>query len=487
MDTSDVPLKVLQPPGAYSCRWHLVNNRGDLVVPQPHGTANLLSEQSPSGSISGEVPSPNSGAAWPDVVECKRLAGELSNGAGVLFINAILRIFGQPGEAGISYPDGNAEVRAAMALVGPGADLLENSRIRCIRVQVTGLDRVSGWTPIVAMTMPSRTFEMPESTWSVTTRRDGEQDWENVEMRLRVLHAGSVTVHADYQYGVKFTPYLEIDLREPVEALDAYNTVVQPIVRVLSIITGRKEEVTYLEMRPDGADMPFLQVFARPVRQAPYQPESNKLPNIERALLRCHQDEVSLLEMVDSWQQMTVEQNPIVYTYDPFALGEEQHPRARFLLLLQALEGLSNHENRLSDRQSAHEKKRGVAVSACMKVLTGANRKFIRNKLMASGVTLEDRLRDMFETLPVSPMPYFDNLDIIVQVIRDNSGVTTTISAIQKVRNDLAHGSRTYSDRELLTLAQLLQVIVRVHALRVLGVNDEVQARALNGLLPYIG
>ncbi|MEV0769957.1 HEPN domain-containing protein [Nocardia salmonicida] len=489
MEPDNVPLKVKHPAGSYPCRWHLVDEETGAAL-HPQGELSLLPERSPSGSAYGKVPTKSGDHSWPQEFKFTSLAGELLNGAGVVLIDAWMHVISPPGFPGFSYAEGNANVGAALALVGPDAHMVQHRKIQSIRVQITGMDRILGLAPIVSRTIPNNPFSDPETTWKVVTRRDGGQEWENDELFLRVVHHSSATVFADYQFGIRFTPLIEIDIKVPIDAVVAFNDIVHSLVRVVSILTGESASITFLEMKPasskEGEEMPYLQAFARPISQQPYQPEPGKTPTLERSLLRCADDDVSLLDLVSGWRKLLAEKNPLIYTYDPFALGADQHPRARFLLLVQALEGLSNRENRLADQQATYEGRKSRAVNACMNFLTGANRKFVKNKFPRSGVSLDDRLRDMFESLPADPVPHFDKLDIIKQVIGEIADVKTSVSAIRKIRNDLAHGSRSYNDYELLRLARLLQIVVRVHALRVLGVSDVVQARALNGLLPYV-
>ena len=124
-----------------------------------------------------------------------------------------------------------------------------------------------------------------------------------------------------------------------------------PLEGLVSAATGKKERITYLSCSPviEDDDRPpqrrQFQVFQASVSQEPYA-STNDLRDKRVPAIRLGEGE-SLLRLLRRWQQLQHEQNPILNTYDADALGPDQTPRARFLLLIQALEGLCGHEDRL--------------------------------------------------------------------------------------------------------------------------------------------
>ncbi|WP_157120779.1 HEPN domain-containing protein [Nocardia fusca] len=469
-----MPIKVQQPDGRYSCRWLLPDLATEEVF-RPHGEIILEGSKAPLGKASGKVPGKLQGG-FPENYNYEYLNGQLSNGAGVLMITPRLEVWGQPGW-GINFPDGNAKIYGAAALVGHGAEHLESADISEIRVQVSRLDRIIKSTPIESRDIPVAS-ESNQATWSVTTR-SSDQYWDDGATRIHITYMQSATVFTGYEFGIRFTPILKIKSSAPVPFLEAYDRWVRSLYRVMSVITGKNEDVTYLEVKPAGADnrSPYLQVFARPITQSPYMPERGRLRRGSDSALWLDEDGVSLLDLVKRWHELECEQNPIVYTYDPFALGADQHPRARFLLLIQALEGISSREARLNGRVVAFEKKRARVLSECMKHLTGMNRRFVKGNLKKSPINLDDRLTDMFGSLPINPIENIGKTELIDRVSREHG--LKAEGALRLIRNDLAHGNRTYDVYELAEVSAILEAVVRAHALRILGMSDAVQERVL--------
>lgn len=473
--SSDLPLKVQQPDGTYSCQWSIPDHATGAVL-QPLGQIVLGGSKPPRCSVSGPVPGEQWGG-FPKRFEYEILCGRLANGAGVVLIEPTVSVMGHPGGF-ISFPAGNATIFSGVALVGRGAELITDTKITEISVQISHLDYIFRNSPIISRNIPMQS-ESGELTWSATTRSNN-QIWRDGSTSMEVSHMQNATVFAEYEFGVRLTPFIRIKFDEPVEFYDAYDRWVRTLYRVMSVLTGKEEEVTFLEVRPAkwGADGPMLQVFASPVTQSPYMPERGRIPQANDSALKLDEDGISLLDLVKRWQALENEQNPVVYTYEPFALGSNQHPRARFLLLIQALEGISNKENRLQDRQAAFEKKHSRVLNECMKFLTGASRRFVKSNLRNSSINLDDRLRDMFDSLPVDPTKKIAETVLVARVCEEKG--LKPEGALRLIRNDLAHGNRTYDFRELGALATVLESVVRAHALRILDLGVDVQARPLD-------
>ncbi len=380
----------------------------------------------------------------------------------------------------MNFPAGNARIFAAAALVGRGAEEISDTRVSEIRFQLTHLDRIFHTSPIGERTAQPSRSDSGEEEWSVTTRPSG-LEWHDGSTRLAVTYMQSNTVFSSYEFGIRFTPVICISFDDPLDFMEAYDKWVKSMYRVMSVLTGKEEDVSYLEVKPAGVELarsPFLQVFANTVTQSPYMPERGRISRLSDSALRLDADQVSLLELIKEWNRLEEEQNPVVYTYEPYALGNEQHPRARFLLLIQALEGISNREARLNDRASSFARKRDRAINECMKFLTGANRKFVKNNLKKSPINLDDRLRDMLESLPVDLTEKIGSATLIKRLCSENN--LKPESALRLVRNDLAHGNKTYDIYEIAEIAKTLQAVVRAHCLRILGLDLDIQRRALN-------
>ncbi|WP_174189951.1 HEPN domain-containing protein [Nocardia barduliensis] len=470
-----MPIKVKQLNGRFSCQWYLPDPDADVVL-RPHGEIILDGSRQPLGKVSGEVPGEPFGG-FPKRYEYEYLSGQLANGAGALLINPKLEIIGHPGHF-VNFPDGNATIYASAALIGRDADQLNDTKISEMRVQITHLERIFMASPIDTTTLPMQS-DSKEAKWSVTTRSN-DLEWYDGSTKMSITYMQSATVLAEYEFGIRFTPIIKISFDEPLEFLDAYDKWIRSLYRVISVLTGKEEDVTYLEVKPAGAkeNSPFLQAFARPITQSPYMPERGRLRRQRDSALKLDADKVSLLNLVNRWNTLEDDQNPIVYTYEPYALGADQHPRARYLLLIQALEGVSNREGRLNERVEGFARKRDRVINECMKHLTGMSRKFVRKNIKKTPLNLDDLLKDMFESLPVDPTEKIGQATLVERVCTENT--LKPEGALRLIRNDLAHGNKTYDFYELSEVDTILESVVRAHCLRILGMSSEVQERVLS-------
>ena len=117
------------------------------------------------------------------------------------------------------------------------------------------------------------------------------------------------------------------------------------------------------------------------------------------------------------------EQNPILNTYDIHSLGPEQTPRARFLLLVQALEGLCGHEDRLSGKWATFEAKRERILNECQPALSGKDFKFLDRWLPSTPYNLEDALTEMLSILPTDLEPELAQSELVKTVIVGAHGI----------------------------------------------------------------
>jgi hypothetical protein len=86
------------------------------------------------------------------------------------------------------------------------------------------------------------------------------------------------------------------------------------------------------------------QVYGSALHQKPYSSKYNEILKVQPAFT-LKADNLSLLNMVQEWQSQAAQHNPLLETYGSTVVIPQQHPRSRYLLLIQALEGLYGYEN----------------------------------------------------------------------------------------------------------------------------------------------
>lgn len=224
---------------------------------------------------------------------------------------------------------------------------------------------------------------------------------------------------------------------------------------VRAAATGKRVDISYLACSPviAGDDRPHgrrqCQVFNASVAQTPYT-STKSLRDKYVSNIRLASDGQSLLELLRRWQALRDAENPILNTYDITAVGRNQHPRARYLLLLQALEGLCGFEKRFEEQQSTFVTERDSVMTRCQEVLDGAALRFVKKHLAKRRpVGLDSVLREMFRALPVDIEPRLAEGALVQSVRSEDPSITSTLDALRIVRNDLSHGNKTYDRREL--------------------------------------
>jgi len=177
-----------------------------------------------------------------------------------------------------------------------------------------------------------------------------------------------------------------------------------------------------------------------------------------------------------------LEHHPLLETYGSSIVIPEQHPRSRYLLLVQALEGLYGYEHKaeLQLQEQRHLAMRNMVVSAVQFSLYREAQKFLKKYLMRRPPgSLDTCLRDLFGVLPVDVLPQLAGTPLVQQLQNDERRPQDIPHALRLVRNDLSHGTKAYETRYVAAIADILEDVARAHLLRLLGGSIEVQRRAL--------
>jgi len=164
-------------------------------------------------------------------------------------------------------------------------------------------------------------------------------------------------------------------------------------------------------------------------------------------------------------------------------VSDDQHPRSRFLLLIQALEGLYGYEHKeeYQRRCEQYAEKRELFLERAKPVISQEDFKFLKKNLLRKPTSgLVGALSAIFKTLPKVIQDQIDCSQIVIQTrnILDDKRISSA-GALTKVRNSLSHGSSAYDPNDLEEICSLLDKIVRAEIFRMLELPDIVQQRVL--------
>ena len=244
--------------------------------------------------------------------------------------------------------------------------------------------------------------------------------------------------------------------------------------------------MTYVDVKVPSADEDRTwgsrcQVFGTGITQLPFESKQELVQRVDSPL-RLKEDKVSLLALLRAWQGMTADHHPLIETYGAMLHSSDQHPRARFLLLLQAIEGTFGYETKSAYAESAakHTTKRAEVVAAVEEALNKAQLDFLnRNLAKWPPAGLESAINWLRKELPGDIRKRLDNTTIVKATRAAPDNATSSADALRMIRNNLAHGRKGYDIHELQEVVRVLDQIVRAHALQLLGCPDTVVRRVL--------
>lgn len=484
-------LELIYQPDEYLCTWSVPDGKGGWLTLS--GSVDARVNRPPRGQVYGDVPLHNSSAtpgqtafAFPQRTELPALRASLANGGTLILLDTEI----------LYWSPGSGHVTGSAALLGKGSgffDLMRGGvepaaqpapRVTGARIQIAALDAVGGTAPISQVANPAIPGA-PKGQWTAYTSPDADIEWTSGGAMLRVGYAGRMRAMDAFEFSLRFSPVATLQLTDGVTLRELVDDYVEPLRRIIAIATGRPRDLTYLAVELDG-EKGWFQVFGSAITQEPYESSSKAVKDVSTAV-RAHTDELSLLDLIDRWRQLDSEHHPLIETYGSMLHAADQHPRSRFLLLIQALEGMHGAETREQyDQRVAKHTARREAVLAKLKDLTdedlsAEDRRFIKANLQKRPASsLDGALVSMAKALPVNGMDALASTEL-VKGLRASGRATSTSDALRHVRNDLAHGNLGYAFDELEEVVAVLERIVRGHALRLLGCPDPVVTRVFDG------
>lgn len=466
-------------PREYMCTWHLpkaVQNSDENQLVDVLGTVDLDIRRNPTASFQGSLPyaSDIGGARFPQTNDFDCLTGTLSSGIHVALINGQTSYWVQNG--------GGAN--AAFAVLSTTPFEHDNHRkYQSIELQVDGLETIVDEAP-TTIEFTERTDEHDES-YKISIPTQNTIDWRNQDSRMRLGYAGRLRPDR-FNFRTSFAPYLRIDIEEPISLADWWLRWVVPLCDILEVINGKPLDIMYLLAFEDkdatGPKRRADQVFRYDIRQDCIKIDEKRF-NHTRAIVNLKQDNINLLNLIAKRRELEASRHPLLETYRSNAVSDDQHPRSRFLLLIQALEGLYGYEHKeeYQQRCERYTEKREAVLKQIETEIGSEDFKFLRKNLLRKPTSgLVGALSATIQTLPGDIQTQIDNNEIVAQVrSRCENTKISSAEALTKVRNSLSHGSSAYDPNDLEKICAILHKIVRAEILRVLDLPEIARQRML--------
>ena len=466
-------------PREYMCTWHLpkaTQNTGEDQLVDVLGTVDLDVRRNPTASFQGILPyaSDIGGARFPQDQEIECLTGTLSSGFYISLQNCRIKYL---------FPSyGRAQGELAVLSAKP-FECNKHRKYQSIEVQIDGLETIVDITP-TTIEFTKRTDEHDESC-KISIPTQNTLDWRNQDSRMRLGYAGRLRPDR-FNFRTSFAPYLRIDIEEPISLADWWLQWIIPLCDLLEVINGKPLDIMYMLAFEDkdatGPKRRADQVFRYDILQDCIEIDENKF-NRTHTVINLKQDNVNLLDLLIKRRELEASQHPLIETYRSNAVSDDQHPRSRYLLLIQALEGLYGYEHKeeYQRRCEQYAEKRELFLERTKPAISQEDFKFLKKTLPhrpASG--LVGTLSAIFKTLPKVIQDQIDCSQIVIQTrnILDDKRMSSA-DALTKVRNSLSHGSSAYDPNDLEEICSLLDKIVRAETFRMLELPDVVRQRVL--------
>lgn len=487
------PLRLSLPADDYGCYAELPT--ADGTPTRLSGILRLEASLPPRLILHGDVPSQEEldiegWIGFPQISQQPTLRVDLVNGRDVLLVDCTITVFPL-----------QATVDAAAAVLGlggfrnspfPGTQKRnfaddQSGEFNGFRIQISGSDAIIAPAPISATSPPPQERE-PDAPliWSVKERLPRSVVAADDGARIECSWLCSYSFPNGYHHRVSFSPVIDVTLTQPIGLHQLTTDWIEPLHRIIGLSTWRQETITYLAVTlPGGDETRHLQVFGSNLTQQPYASEHDEVLHTRRAFQCWDDDDASLLDLVRGWQLAEADRHPLIDTLAAFMFLPAQHPRPRFLLLIQALEGLYGHEhaNLIKQRNEQQSARRRQVLDALKQHsdLEPDDVRFVKENLPRRAISsLEVALRHAVESLPVDLQPALQTLAITHQVIAVDENVSDWAGALRVVRNGLSHGTQTWGPDQLEPAAAILEKIARCHLMRVIGCPPNAIATFLN-------
>lgn len=399
-------------PREYMCTWHLpkaAQDSADDQLVDALGMLDLSIRRNPTASFQGILPyaSHSGRSEFPQTTDFNCLTGILPSGIHIALLNGQMSYW--------IHNDGGAT--GAFAVLSTRPFEHDNYRkYQSIELQIDGLETIVDEAP-TTIEFTELTDEHDES-YKISIPTQNSLDWKIQEAQMRLGYAGRLRPDR-FNFRTSFAPYLRIDLDEPISLVDWWLQWVIPLCDLLEVINGKPLDIMYLLAFEDkdatGSKRRADQVFRYDIRQDCIKIDEKRF-NHTRAIVNLKQDNINLLKLIAKRRELEASRHPLIETYRSNAVSDDQHPRSRFLLLIQALEGLYGYEHKgeYQQRSERYAEKREAVLKQVETAISSEDFKFLRKNLLRNPTSgLEGALSATFQTPPGEIQTRIDNSKIV--------------------------------------------------------------------------
>lgn len=365
-------------PREYMCTWHLPkavrNTDGDQLV-DVLGTIDLTGRHHPTASFQGILPyaSDSGGARFPQTNNFNCLTGTLSSGIHVALLN---------GQTSYWLHNSGGANGAFAVLSTTSFEHNKYRKYQSIELQIDGLDAIFDTPPT------SIEFRKPidnhDEEYIINIPTQNYLEWKNQGTQMRLGYARQLRPDR-FNFRTSFAPYLRIDLDEPISLVDWWLQWVVPLCDILEVVNGKPLDIMYLLAFEDkdatGSKRRADQVFRYDIRQDCIKIDEKRF-NHTHAIVNLKQDNINLLNLIAKRRELEASRHPLIETYRSNAVSDDQHPRSRFLFLIQALEGLYGYEHKeeYQQRCKRYTEKREAVLKQIETEISSEDFKFLKKK-----------------------------------------------------------------------------------------------------------
>lgn len=356
-----------------------------------------------------------------------------------------------------------ASLQASLAVAGHGLFADPGRGFPEVSVQITEGHRLFAKAPLTKVTFPTPMPETGKVEFSVEVDRDANVTYTSggTELRCRYWIHGSLT---DYRrFFVTTAPVFEIKSATPLTPGEWMTSHMMSLRELVTLATLEPQTVAWATLdeqhggvSTEGSARSF-QLYSHDIQQAPYAPAAD--PHKEsRTLFTFPGLPYSPVELLRRWEDLRTAHRGFVWPLMQ-GLTEQMNPRARFLFLVQALEGLHTEtagEGPVPVEQ--HRAKRKEVLQAVKDA--GLDRKWADRWLDRHGrFSLAERLTQL--------------LDAVRSDVERVADADLVPGDIPEIRNRLSHGAEDYSWQALRPAMRVMSAIGAAHVLRMLDLAPD--------------
>ncbi len=418
-------------------------------------------QRSAAGTLVYQFPGPE--------VQLPRLIGRLRSNEQVIVIGAVMSEWFLERFQGFGR----------WAIVGLDIASVPDDRYEHVTFQISDADLWFGVQPLGHIKWPKP--KSATNTFSATLNPAAHRVWRDTRNGITVDVGYPHTYSLDpYRFALTFAPVFDIRSRQPLSLDDWRDQWIAPLVDLATIATKRPQTLSWLSVQHGkGREVRTGTVFTGGIHQSPYTAHYDEEWRRDadlRPLFTLAGLSVTPMKLVRVWRSLQQSDDPFVDLYRAALFQPDLPARARFLHLIQALEGRHSFANRKADAkaQVAFRARREQVVEAAARAgLPTHDLRFLKEEWSKRRAdSLERRLLLLLNALPSAVRQTIESdarLDLIGSQLIASASAPTFPAQLRVLRNQLSHGDRSYPDHELEPWVRAVELICRAQLLALLG------------------